>query len=143
MWGVNFFVVWAFICGCLLSLTHKWCSICKKSVAWCRFACLFAAMFSLLKVLVIFYKTGFVWHTVLAKIMAYKQLNCRNFCLLRSLSLSIFCAYCLHLAPFWLSRLLPARDFFTPQNPLLATKIPLISSCFALLGHVFHGSRGV
>ena len=54
-----------------------------------------------------------------------------------------FCVCRLHLASFWLSRLLPARDFFTPENLLLATKMPLISGCFALFSHVFHGSGGV
>ena len=31
--------------------------------------------------------------------------------------------------------------FSTPNNPLLAPKIPLFNGCFALFSHVFHGSR--
>ena len=65
-----FFVVRAFIYGCLLPLSHRWCPICKKSVLWCRFSVFSVAAYFLLNVVIMFYKTCSVRHPILAKYRA-------------------------------------------------------------------------
>ena len=52
-----------------------------------------------------------------------------------------FRAFCRYLVSFYLSIWFSTRDFFDAKNQFLTPKKPLFNGCFALLGHVFNGSK--
>ena len=52
-----------------------------------------------------------------------------------------FRAFCWYLVSFYLSIWFSTRDFFDAKNRFLTPKMPLFNGCFALLGHVFNGSK--
>ena len=73
------------------------------------------------------------------------RLLCRLLAHICSLTCFFFCpflAYYLRFAPFSLSSLVAGSYFFKPKKQYLAPKAPLLSGCFSLFCHVFHGSKG-
>ena len=52
-----------------------------------------------------------------------------------------FRAFCRYLVSFYLSIWFSTRDFSAAKNQFLTPKMPLFNGCFALLGHVFNGSK--
>jgi len=52
-----------------------------------------------------------------------------------------FRAFCRYLVSFYLSIWFSARVFSDAKNQFLTPKMPLFNGCFALLGHVFNGSK--
>ena len=64
-----------------------------------------------------------------------------QFSVFRAFSFVQFSVYSLHFVPFSLSSLVVVSYFFKPIFLLLAPKTSLFGECFALLGHVFSGSK--
>ena len=52
-----------------------------------------------------------------------------------------FRAFCWYLVSFYLSIWFSTRDFSDAKNRFLTPKMPLFNRSFALLGHVFNGSK--
>ena len=89
----------------------------------------------------ILYKRRLVKHPLLAKKMVIIRAICRILQVFRLLFFVYFCVNHPHLVPFYLSSLVVSPLFFTPNYPLLATKMPLFEVHFAPFEPCFSGSK--